>query len=186
LFGRINRGYFENRNSPKIKKSVHKNGLVPKDEIIGLILSLKNHPKIKKAIHKSGKLFIGLTTKPCYELQSRSENNTTILDAFLGQKSDSSLNRSSPILAVWTGLEPATPCVTGMYSNQLNYQTSALLRLQIYYRILFLQGFIEKTFDNFFSYYPKFCFSTKYVVNIFSKLSETPTGTYLILLASQS
>ena len=29
-------------------------------------------------------------------------------------------------LAVWTGLEPATPCVTGMYSNQLNYQTLAL------------------------------------------------------------
>ena len=28
--------------------------------------------------------------------------------------------------AVWTGLEPATPCVTGMYSNQLNYQTSIL------------------------------------------------------------
>ena len=27
------------------------------------------------------------------------------------------------VLAVWTGLEPATPCVTGMYSNQLNYQT---------------------------------------------------------------
>ena len=26
--------------------------------------------------------------------------------------------------AVWTGLEPATPCVTGTYSNQLNYQTS--------------------------------------------------------------
>gem|GEM_PF-2316488 len=28
--------------------------------------------------------------------------------------------------AVWTGLEPATPCVTGMYSNQLNYQTVLL------------------------------------------------------------
>ena len=28
-----------------------------------------------------------------------------------------------PKVAVWTGLEPATPCVTGMYSNQLNYQT---------------------------------------------------------------
>jgi hypothetical protein len=28
--------------------------------------------------------------------------------------------------AVWTGLEPATPCVTGRYSNQLNYQTLAL------------------------------------------------------------
>ena len=27
------------------------------------------------------------------------------------------------LLAVWTGLEPATPCVTGMYSNQLNYHT---------------------------------------------------------------
>ena len=30
---------------------------------------------------------------------------------------------TSKIIAVWTGLEPATPCVTGMYSNQLNYQT---------------------------------------------------------------
>ena len=28
------------------------------------------------------------------------------------------------IKAVWTGLEPATPCVTGMYSNRLNYQTN--------------------------------------------------------------
>ena len=28
------------------------------------------------------------------------------------------------ILAVWTGLEPATPCVTGRYSNQLNYHTN--------------------------------------------------------------
>ena len=27
--------------------------------------------------------------------------------------------------AVWTGLEPATPCVTGRYSNQLNYRTVA-------------------------------------------------------------
>ena len=27
-------------------------------------------------------------------------------------------------IAVRTGLEPATPCVTGMYSNQLNYQTN--------------------------------------------------------------
>ena len=29
-------------------------------------------------------------------------------------------------LAVRTGLEPATPCVTGMYSNQLNYRTIIL------------------------------------------------------------
>ena len=26
-------------------------------------------------------------------------------------------------MAVWTGLEPATSCVTGRHSNQLNYQT---------------------------------------------------------------
>ena len=26
-------------------------------------------------------------------------------------------------LAEWTGLEPATPCVTGTYSNQLNYHS---------------------------------------------------------------
>ena len=35
------------------------------------------------------------------------------------------------IIAVWTGLEPATPCVTGRYSNQLNYQT-VLRAVQIY------------------------------------------------------
>ena len=27
------------------------------------------------------------------------------------------------LLAEWTGLEPATPCVTGTYSNQLNYHS---------------------------------------------------------------
>src|SRR5699024_10845419 len=27
------------------------------------------------------------------------------------------------LMAVWTGLEPATSCVTGKHSNQLNYQT---------------------------------------------------------------
>gem|GEM_PF-6010293 len=29
------------------------------------------------------------------------------------------------MLAVGTGLEPATPCVTGTYSNQLNYPTDS-------------------------------------------------------------
>ena len=29
------------------------------------------------------------------------------------------------ILAEWTGLEPATPGVTGRYSNQLNYHSAA-------------------------------------------------------------
>ena len=31
------------------------------------------------------------------------------------------------LVAVWTGLEPATPCVTGRYSNQLNYHTVGAL-----------------------------------------------------------
>jgi hypothetical protein len=30
-------------------------------------------------------------------------------------------------MAVWTGLEPATSCVTGRHSNQLNYQTNIKL-----------------------------------------------------------
>ena len=30
-------------------------------------------------------------------------------------------------MAEWTGLEPATPGVTGRYSNQLNYHSSQLL-----------------------------------------------------------
>ncbi len=34
-------------------------------------------------------------------------------------------------LAVWTGLEPATPCVTGRYSNQLNYHTVGHLDFSI-------------------------------------------------------
>ncbi len=35
----------------------------------------------------------------------------------------------SKLFAVWTGLEPATPCVTGRYSNQLNYQTNDFILL---------------------------------------------------------
>lgn len=31
--------------------------------------------------------------------------------------------RSSSKMAEWTGLEPATPGVTGRYSNQLNYHS---------------------------------------------------------------
>ena len=33
------------------------------------------------------------------------------------------------LLAVRTGLEPATPCVTGMYSNQLNYRTNFYFKI---------------------------------------------------------
>jgi hypothetical protein len=30
------------------------------------------------------------------------------------------------MVAEWTGLEPATPGVTGRYSNQLNYHSAAV------------------------------------------------------------
>ncbi len=33
-------------------------------------------------------------------------------------------------LAEWTGLEPATPGVTGRYSNQLNYHSAVVLLYQ--------------------------------------------------------
>ena len=32
-------------------------------------------------------------------------------------------------LAEWTGLEPATPGVTGRYSNRLNYHSASVRRL---------------------------------------------------------
>ena len=41
------------------------------------------------------------------------------------------MNQRLLLLAVRTGLEPATPCVTGMYSNQLNYQTKVLFFIAI-------------------------------------------------------
>ena len=39
------------------------------------------------------------------------------------KKPCNSLNYKAFDLAEWTGLEPATPGVTGRYSNQLNYHS---------------------------------------------------------------
>ncbi len=33
-------------------------------------------------------------------------------------------------MAEWTGLEPATPGVTGRYSNQLNYHSAVSIQLK--------------------------------------------------------
>ena len=52
-------------------------------------------------------------------------------------------------IAVRTGLEPATPCVTGMYSNQLNYRTIDS-RLQRYCYLLILQNFCAVFCEIFF------------------------------------
>src|SRR5689334_4444718 len=48
-------------------------------------------------------------------------------------------NTCSPlmVLAEWTGLEPATPGVTGRYSNQLNYHS---LILHVKFRWWVLRG----------------------------------------------
>ena len=61
--------------------------------------------------------------------------------------------------AVRTGLEPATPGVTGRYSNQLNYRTICsdfmrfpLTRMQRYVFFLYLQ-----IFSDFFSAFGMFC-----------------------------
>ena len=48
-------------------------------------------------------------------------------------------------MAEWTGLEPATPGVTGRYSNQLNYHSTWLLLCalagQVLQNLATLRGF---------------------------------------------
>ena len=49
---------------------------------------------------------------------------TQVAPPLLTHKSKCPLARASAfLLAEWTGLEPATPGVTGRYSNQLNYHS---------------------------------------------------------------
>ncbi len=47
------------------------------------------------------------------------------------------------MLAEWTGLEPATPGVTGRYSNQLNYHSRSGVRNGI---VVGAEGFEPPTF----------------------------------------
>ena len=65
---------------------------------------------------------------------------------------DPCMNENAPVgervvtmhlLAEWTGLEPATPGVTGRYSNQLNYH-SEILRPDWY--LVGAEGFEPPTF----------------------------------------
>ena len=63
-----------------------------------------------------------------WELQESQRNGWGVWWLLDGNKKEEEkilrLLPSSPLSsAVWTGLEPATPCVTGRYSNQLNYHT---------------------------------------------------------------
>ena len=43
--------------------------------------------------------------------------------AFAFARAPLTSRRSKRFVAEWTGLEPATPGVTGRYSNQLNYRS---------------------------------------------------------------
>ena len=52
--------------------------------------------------------------------------NAALLGTTTQQLSDLPIYWRNP-LAEWTGLEPATPGVTGRYSNQLNYHSRILL-----------------------------------------------------------
>ena len=58
-----------------------------------------------------------------------------------------------PVLAEWTGLEPATPGVTGRYSNQLNYHSLVSGNHIVWfmtacppYRLVGAEGFEPPTF----------------------------------------
>ena len=62
-------------------------------------------------------------------------------------------------MAERTGLEPATPCVTGRYSNQLNYQTVALSGCK--YKCVF---YYDKNI--FYFFYKNRCLLIKYAVKI--------------------
>ena len=55
-----------------------------------------------------------------------------------------------PPFAVRTGLEPATPCVTGTYSNQLNYRTILVIGTAKVTLFITLQNFSMDFFIIFF------------------------------------
>ena len=60
----------------------------------------------------------------------------------------------SSLSAVRTGLEPATPGVTGRYSNQLNYRTIGIVFLKGFLlsptRMLLCSPFVSAKIDDFF------------------------------------
>ncbi len=52
--------------------------------------------------------------------------NSEVFSFSTDTKKASSFDNAFVVLAEWTGLEPATPGVTGRYSNQLNYHSNFL------------------------------------------------------------
>ena len=60
--------------------------------------------------------------QPQKDSENQKSKKPRNLRGFLG--SDSCFSATAALLAERTGLEPATPGVTGRYSNQLNYRSS--------------------------------------------------------------
>ena len=110
--------------------------------------------QIRIPLRKDGTLFFfytnvieGTLRLCCREVYKRRTENGEVNSARTGRKSrgkcafhwmETQGNKyKSPTFlwgfwkAVRTGLEPATPCVTGTYSNQLNYRTFASLWVHI-------------------------------------------------------
>ena len=67
---------------------------------------------ITKNVNTAKTINIPIATKTCF--------SSILIEQ---KKKESFIEPLYLLVAVWTGLEPATPCVTGMYSNQLNYHT---------------------------------------------------------------
>lgn len=87
----------------------------------------------KKSLSNQEKLFIGFNYKPLPRV------------TWPTQHCKKKAHKCGLNYAVWTRLELATPCVTGRYSNQLNYQTVPLcyrlggcLNSSIFYLLHFL------------------------------------------------
>ena len=76
---------------------------------------MKNIAAVKEKIRK---YFVEEFLMEKFKISCRMKN---VIWIFRKNKGENQEIFSFP--AVRTGLEPATPCVTGMYSNQLNYRT---------------------------------------------------------------
>ena len=109
------RPYFSAQDNKRMSVIHKPNGLRPTDIHLASISSGYQDSNLGPPAPKAGAL-TGLRYIP---RRQRGE----VIQIFIEMKS------ATASLAVWTGLEPATPCVTGRYSNQLNYHTKCSCRL---------------------------------------------------------
>ncbi len=80
------------------------------------------------------------------------------------------------MLAVRTGLEPATPGVTGRYSNRLNYRTTLLFRLRTR-RILRTEHILVNTFSSKISHLDSFSSGCRFILRLRPLLAPAASAT---------